>query len=118
MTNPFLRVPIEIMAGSRLGSQAPIRDMSDFIDSSIPGVNYISNITGRSVTGGFEPQRQVETGSKTNLDQTISAFNFLSGLGARNYSRSSYINYAEIEARNAAAREEQGQSFVDTFLSR
>lgn len=118
MTNPFLRVPIEIMAGSRLGSQAPIRDMSDFIDSSIPGVNYVSNITGRSVTGGFEPQRQVETGSKTNLDQTISAFNFLSGLGARNYSRSSYINYAEIEARNAAAREEQGQSFVDTFLSR
>ena len=118
MTNPFLRVPIEIMAGSRLGSQAPIRDMSDFIDSSIPGVNYVSNITGRSVTGGFEPQRQVETGSKTALDQGISAFNFLSGLGARNYSRSSYINYAEIEARNAAAREEQSQSFVDTFLSR
>jgi len=118
MTNPFIRVPIEIMAGSRLGSQAPIRDMSDFIDSSIPGVNYVSNITGRSVTGGFEPQRQVASGSKTLLDQGLSAFNWLTGLGARNYSRSSYINFAEIEARNAAAREEQSQSFVDTFLSR
>jgi hypothetical protein len=118
MTNPFLRVPLEVLAGSRLGSQAPIRDMSDFIDSSIPGVSYVSNITGRSITGGFEPQRQVATGSKTALDQGISAFNFLSGLGARNYSRSSYINFAEIEARNEAAREEQSQSFVDTFLSR
>jgi hypothetical protein len=118
MVNPFARVPIEILAGSRLGSQAPIRDMSDYIDSSIPGVNYVSNISGRSVTGGFEPQRQVASGSKTPLDQTISAFNWLSGLGVRNYSRSSYINFAEIEARNAAAQDGQQQSFVDSFLGR
>jgi hypothetical protein len=118
MVNPFARVPLEILAGSRLGSRAPIRDMSDYIDSSIPGVNYVSNITGRSVTGGFEPQRQVETGSKTGFDQGLSAFNWLSGLGVRNYSRSSYINFAEIEARNAAAQERQRQSFVDSFLGR
>jgi len=118
MINPFARVPIEVLAGSRLGSQAPIRDMSDFIDSSIPGVNYVSNITGLSVTGGFEPQRQVESGSKTFMDQRISAFNWLSGLGVRNYSRSSYINFAEIEARNAASREKQSQSFIDSFLGR
>lgn len=117
-TNPFARVPIEIMAGARLGSRAPIRDLSDYIDSSIPGVNYISNISGRSVTGGFEPQRQVETGSKTLFDQGLSAFNWLSGLGVRNYSRSSYINFAEIEARNAAATETESQSFVDSFLDR
>jgi len=118
MVNPFARVPLEILAGSRLGSRVPIRDMSDYIDSSIPGVNYVSNITGRSVTGGFEPQRQVETGSKTGFDQGLSAFNWLSGLGVRNYSRSSYINFAEIEARNAAAQERQRQSFVDSFLGR
>jgi hypothetical protein len=118
MTNPFARVPLEIMAGSRLGSQAPIRDMSDYIDSTIPGVNYVSNITGRSVTGGFEPQRQVASGSKTGFDQGISAFNWLTGLGVRNYSRSSYINFAEIEARNAAAQNQTQQSFVDSFLGR
>ena len=52
------------------------------------------------------------------MDQRISAFNWLSGLGVRNYSRSSYINFAEIEARNAASREKQSQSFIDSFLGR
>jgi hypothetical protein len=114
MMNPYLRVPLELLAGSRLGTQAPIRDFSDYIDSTIPGVNYISNISGRSVTGGFEEQDSVARGSKTGFDQTLSAINWLSGLGVRNYSRSSFINYAEIERRNEVNKEQQ--SFVDQLF--
>jgi hypothetical protein len=105
MTNPIIRTPIELLAGSRLGTQAPIRDVSDFIDSSIPGINYVSNITGRSVTGGFEEQSRIASGDKQAFDQWLSAFNWAFGLGVRNYSRPSYINYAEIEARNEAANQ-------------
>lgn len=104
MTSPIIRTPIELLAGSRLGTQAPIRDVSDFIDSSIPGINYVSNITGRSVTGGFEEQSRIASGDKTAFDQWLSAFNWAFGLGVRNYSRPSYINFAEIEARNEAAQ--------------
>jgi hypothetical protein len=114
MMNPYLRVPLELLAGSRLGTQAPIRDFSDYIDSTIPGVNYISNISGRSVTGGFEEQDSVARGSKTGFDQTLSAINWLSGLGLRNYSRSSFVNYAEIERRNEVNK--QQQSFVDQLF--
>ena len=119
MINPYARVPMELLAGSRLGTQAPIRDFSDYIDSSIPGVNYMSNITGRSITGGLQPQEQVSRGVKTEFDQALSAFNWLTGLSARNYSRPNYINYAEIEERNRRAEElNQSQSIVDRLLGK
>ena len=105
MTNPIVRVPLEMLAGARFGTQAPIRDVSDFIDSSIPGINYISNITGRSVTGGFEEQSRIASGDKQAFDQWLSAFNWAFGIGVRNYSRPSYINFAEIEARNEAGNQ-------------
>ena len=106
MTNPAARIPLELLAGSRLGSQAPIRDLSDYIDSSIPGVNYISNITGRSVsTLGLQEQAKVESGAKTSFDQYLSAFNWVTGLVVRNLSRPDFINYAEIEERNRVAEE-------------
>ena len=106
MTNPAARIPLELLAGSRLGSQAPIRDLSDYIDSSIPGVNYISNITGRSVsTLGMQEQAKIASGAKTDFDRYMSAFNWFTGLGVRNYSRPDFINFAEIEERNRIAEE-------------
>jgi len=116
LLNPMLRIPIEVLAGSRLGTQAPITDMSDYIDSSIPGVNYIANITGRSVTGLGAPQAQVERGNKTAFDQSLSAFNWLTGAGVRNYTRPNFINYAEIEKRNAAAEEAKVEQNLINFL--
>lgn len=113
-TNPLLRAPIELLAGSSLGTGARIRDVSDYVDSSIPGVNYISSISGQSVTGtiaslltggGFDPQYQYAAGNKEDRDKAISFFNYLSGLGVKDYSRPNYINYAEIEMRNKAAEE-------------
>lgn len=116
LTNPMLRIPLELLAGARLGNQAPIRDISDYIDASIPGVNYISNITGRSVTGLGAEQDQVARGNKTGFDRAISAYNWLFGASVRNYSRPNYINFAEIEARNAAAEEAKKSTGFLGFL--
>ena len=116
-TNPLLRAPIELLAGASLGTGARIRDYSDYVDSSIPGVNYISSISGQSVTGslaslltggGFDPQYQYAVGNKGPVDQATSFFNYVTGLGLKDYSRPNYINYAEIEARNKAAEEARG----------
>lgn len=113
-TNPLLRAPIELLAGASLGTGARIRDVSDYVDSSIPGVNYISSISGTSVTGslaslltggGFDPQYQYAAGNKGPQDQLISFVNYLTGIGLKDYSRPNYINYAEIELRNKAAEE-------------
>jgi hypothetical protein len=104
--NPAFKIPIELLTGTRLGTQSRIRDYSDFIDSSIPGMNYVANVSGKSVTGsfyslltggGFDPQYQFEVGNKDSRDQIISAVNWLLGIGLTDYSRPSYIRFAEIE---------------------
>ena len=115
-TNPLLRAPIELLAGSSLGTGARIRDVSDYVDSNIPGVNYISSVSGTSVSGslaslltggGFDPQYQFAAGNKGPQDQLTSVINWLTGIGLKDYSRPNYINYAEIELRNKAAEEAQ-----------
>jgi hypothetical protein len=115
-TNPLLKAPLEAISGTNLGTGAPIRDYSDWLDSQIPGVNYISNISGYSVTGSivggltrgqFDPQYQVAAGNKGAWDRSLSAINWLTGLGIRSYSRPNYINYAEIELRNRLGGEEK-----------
>lgn len=109
MLSPFIRIPAELSTGGMMSTGGRIQDTSDYIDSSIPGVNYIANITGVSPSGslagllsgtGFDPQRQVASGSKTGLDQFLSGANWVTGMGLGNLSKESYINYAEIEKRD------------------
>lgn len=111
MLTPMISSPIEAVTMKNLSTGGDIHDLSDFIDSQIPGVNYLSNFTGTSVTGsiasglqgkGLDPQYQVTAGNKTSADYGVSAFNWLTGLGLQNMSKQNYINYAEIEQRNAA----------------
>lgn len=112
MTTPILRVPFEALAGGTLGTGARINDTSDFVDESIPGVNYLSDIMGVSVTGtlgsvlsgqpGLDPQFQVRRGNKEGFgsgDAMMSLFNYLTGLGVQDMSRPNYINYAELERK-------------------
>jgi len=115
-TNPLLKAPLEAISGTNLGTGAPIRDFSDWLDSQIPGVNYISNVGGYSVTGSIvrglrrgelDPQYQVAAGNKSFLDRMLSGVNWLTGAGIRSYSRPNYINYAEIELRNRLGGEEK-----------
>jgi hypothetical protein len=108
--NPALKIPIELLTGTRLGTQSRIRDYSDYIDSSLPGVNYVANVSGQSVTGSLyslltrgamDPQLQFELGNKSSNDQLISAVNWLTGIGLIDYSRPSYIRFAQQEQRQA-----------------
>jgi hypothetical protein len=114
--NPAFKIPIELLTGTRLGTQSRIRDYSDYIDSSIPGVNYVANISGKSVTGsfyslltggGFDPQYQFEIGNKGSREQFISALNWLTGIGLTDYSRPNYIRFAEQELQRKN-REQRG----------
>lgn len=116
MTSPLLRVPLELMSGGAWGTGARIKDPSDYVDASIPGINYLSNITGVSPTGsvssflqgkGLDMQYQVDAGNKTPADQATSLLNWLTGLGFQNMSKQNYIDYAEIERRNAAAKDQR-----------
>lgn len=114
MTSPLVRVPAELLSGGSWGTGAPIRDWSDYLDQSLPGVNYIANISGVSPTGsvesllqgrGLDEQAQVARGNKGDFDKMLSIANWITGLGFQNLSRPNYINYAEIEKRNEAGRE-------------
>lgn len=121
MTSPLLRVPIELAAGSSIATGTKIKDTSDYIDQNLPGINYLSNLTGTSFTGslgslpmgkGLDPQagfvpKADGTTNKSNLDQILSALNWTSGLGFQNLSRPNYINYAEIEQRNQGGKSGQ-----------
>jgi len=116
LANPAFKIPIELLTGTRLGTQSRIRDYSDYIDSSIPGINYAANISGLSVTGslaslltggGFDQQMQFELGNKGSNEQLISVVNWLTGVGLTDYSRPNYIRFAEIEQRNKN-REQRG----------
>ena len=120
MTTPLVKVPLELIGGTQWQTGAKIKDISDYVDSSLPGINYLSNLTGYSTTGsiygtltgtGLDQQLGVSRGDKTDTDKGVSLINWLTGLGVQNMSRQSYIDYAEIEKRNKAARdaaEEEG----------
>jgi tetratricopeptide (TPR) repeat protein len=112
MTSPLIRTPVELAAGGSLGTGARINDASDYLDESIPGVNYLSDIMGVSVTGslgsifsgkpGLDPQFQVAKGNKGGFgseDMWLSAMNWATGLGIQDMSRPNYINYAELERK-------------------
>lgn len=116
MTSPLFRVPLELMSGGSWGTGARIKDPSDYVDASIPGVNYLSNVTGVSPTGsvasflqgkGLDQQYQVDAGNKGPADQATSLMNWMTGLGFQNMSKPNYINYAEIEKRNQAAKDQR-----------
>jgi hypothetical protein len=109
MVSPLIRMPAEMLSGGAWGTGARIKDMSDYLDSSLPGVNYAANISGFSPTGsvaslmqgqGLDPQYQQAAGNKTEQDQLLSLLNWFTGFGINNQSRPNFINYAEIEKRN------------------
>ena len=122
MTSPLLRVPAELASGGSWSTGAQIKDNSDYLDQSLPFVNYFANITGISPTGsivslasgngldmqsGFQEKADGST-DKGDNDRLVSALNWVTGLGIQNLSRPNYQNYAEIELRNEA-REQSGK---------
>lgn len=114
MTSPIFRVPAELAAGGNWSTGGRIADTSDYLDSTIPGVNYLANITGISPTGsiagilggqGLDPQRGQSSGTKGPLDQALAGWNWLSGSNMQNIDRQNFLDYAEIEKRDRAGDE-------------
>lgn len=93
MVNPIFKLPYEVAARERLDTGAGISDMSDFIDSQIPIVNQVANISGHSVVGLGAEQRAVEIGDKSRVFNT-QLVNFLTGLGLMDTRKDSYQNIA------------------------
>lgn len=109
MITPFIKAPAELLTGSRMDTQTRIHDTSEYIGSNIPGISQGQSMSGYDILGtllqgqGAERISAVERGNRGQLDP--SAFiNYLTGLGLHNMSKPSYINYAEIEARDAARK--------------
>lgn len=119
MVTPFVKVPGELITGTRWDTGISIKDYSDYVDAQLPGINYLSNFTGISTSGslasllagyGIDSQYAVDKGNKTPLDQGLSVSNWFTGLGLQNISKENYKNLAEIEKRNRAAEEAKRQS--------
>ena len=119
LLSPAIKTPIELINGTRLGSSVKINDFSDYVDSQIPGVNYLANITGTSVTGsiystltgqGLDPQYAVDAGNKTPVDQAATLGSWFTGITVTNMSKPNFINLAEIQERNRAAAEAERQA--------
>ena len=111
MVNPLFRAPAELLSGGSWSTGGRISDVSDYLDQSVPGLNYVANLSGVSPTGsigslvsgqGLDPQAQIAKGNKTDFDKALTLANWITGAGIQNLSRPNYINYAEIERRNEA----------------
>lgn len=108
--SPFIRTPFELAAGGQVGTGARINDVSDYLDSQIPGVGHAARFTGVSPTGsvasmlqggGLDPQFQIAQGNKDPVGgPALAVTNWLTGAGIQNMSQENQINYAEIEKRN------------------
>ena len=98
MTNPVIRVPLELLTGTKLQDGKKITSADDYLDSTIPGVNYLSKLTGLSTvgsirTGGPKVRQNVERGYDSGLldengnfapgaTQSNTVLNWLFGQGA------------------------------------
>jgi hypothetical protein len=109
MISPLLRMPIEAATGTKLDTGSKIKDASEYLDSNIPLVNYISNISGVSVTGsgpslltgnGLDIQKDIKDGVKEDSDKFVSFVNWMTGFGFGNASKQNLIELAQIEKRN------------------
>lgn len=107
---PALRIPIELYTGDNLGTGTNINDMSDYVDSQIPGVGYVARATGRSVTGLGAPTRDVARGYVEPGFNDEAFINFLTGLGIRDYSKPNYIRRAQLEKREEAREQYRRQN--------
>lgn len=125
MLNPLVKVPIEMSTGSRLVADSKINDDTEYLESQVPGVAQLGQLTGFSPIGsaidvakgeGLRKQTSVEKGNKSALGEgsgplgfdTESLANRTLNLRYTDMSKPSYRNMAEIEMRDskAKAREE------------
>jgi hypothetical protein len=104
--NPLVKVPMELAAGSNVGTGTAIKDYSAYIDNQIPFGGFLDSMTGKSASTGFTQDLAV-TPSNKDYNPSIPVWlqkilNLNSGAGLTNYSKPSYIKQGEFAARDAA----------------
>ena len=107
--SPALKIPKEVVSGKRIGTDIPITDKSDYIDQQIPLVSNLANITNFSPSG-MQPQNDVTKGNaKPGIDKAA-AFNFMAGLGLKQYDKPSYKarGLSELRQKHRAAFKKGG----------
>ena len=102
--SPVARIPIELYTNKNLGTGSEIQDKTDYVDSQIPGLGYLSKITGHSVTGLGQPTSDINRGLEEPGFNDQALVNFLTGIGVRDYSKKNYIKRAQLEKRDEYRR--------------
>jgi len=84
----------------------PIFDKSDYLDKQLPFASYFTGMFGRSMSQPWQYKGDKETAEQGKNPDAF--FNFLTGLGKKDYSKPGYIKQAKRELtqeRRDAARE-------------
>jgi hypothetical protein len=76
MVNPFAKIPAEMMSGTNLINQAPIKDWSQYFTNQIPGISDAGRVTNVDL-GGLSPSYDKQ-GGIGNMQNII---NYLTGIG-------------------------------------
>lgn len=91
MVNPMFRMPVELATGRKLETGTQIRQAGDYIDDSIPFLNYLSGGTGISFTEtllnlpkALEQGRPIE---RWNVQQGYQPSIFDEGIGEHQHRR-------------------------------
>ena len=93
----------------------PQSDLSDYVDSQLPGVSYLAKVTGRSPSSlgtqevrqssGMSPEELQKAKDKnTAVDNLTALFNFMTGSSATNMSKPGYIKSAQFDQKAAAKK--------------
>ena len=114
-TTPIAKIPVEIATAGQgavaqdIRTGAPKRDLSDYVDQQIPGVNVVANLSNRSPSSLFTQNTGESTGmtpdqiaaaneKNTPGPDTLALLNWLTGLGVMNTTKPNYRRQAQIEA--------------------
>lgn len=107
MINPMLKVPVELAAGSTLGTQIPTpgNNPTEYLGGQIPMLSQAQSISGYDILGSVKnmsptPLQGVEKGNRDTwgLDKV---FNWFTGMQQQNMSTPSAIRRAELEQRES-----------------
>jgi hypothetical protein len=113
-TTPLGKIPVEVATAqdgdvaADIRTGAPKRDLSDYVDQQIPGVNTIANLTNRSPSSLFTQNTGESTGMTTDQiakanekntpgPDTLALLNWLTGAGLMDMSKPNYKKQAQIE---------------------
>jgi hypothetical protein len=103
--SPAIRIPTELATGSSMGTGVPIKDKTDYVDSQIPIVSSIANITNKSAVSGFtQDQSPVAKKIEQPGIDRLALINWLTGAGVRDFDKMQSKRAAVSEVNRSRGR--------------